>query len=88
MQLISLFSGKFNSTAVIEALKDLLEDKDNNIKAVAAISLAHTGNSNPAIMARLQKCLDVNDRLVREAGCLALGHLKATSAVPKLIHLW
>ena len=29
--------------AVIEALLDLLKDPDNNVRAVAAISLARTG---------------------------------------------
>ena len=34
------------------------------------------------------KCLNDKDRLVREAGCLALGHLKSKQAVPKIVQLW
>ena len=37
--------GKFCSVAVVEALLDLLSDTDNNVRAVAAISLARTGKS-------------------------------------------
>ncbi len=34
------------------------------------------------------KCLNDKDRLVRESGCLALGHLKCEKAVPQLVQLW
>ena len=37
---------------------------------------------------QLMKSLNDKDRLVREAGCLALGHLKSQQAVPKLVQLW
>ena len=37
---------------------------------------------------QLMKCLNDKDRLVRESGCLALGHMKSQQAVPKLVQLW
>jgi HEAT repeat protein len=67
---------------------DLLADKDNNVRAVAAISLARTGAKSDAVVKRLMKTLDDKDRLVRESGCLALGHLKAQAAVTKIVHIW
>ena len=67
---------------------DLLTDKDNNVRAVAAISLARTGANSKQVVQSLMKCLNEKDRLVRESACLALGHLQAEAAVPKLVHLW
>lgn len=66
----------------------MLRDKDNNIRAVAAISLARTGQDDKGTIKQLMKCLNDKDRLVRESACLALGHLKAQEAVPKILHLW
>ncbi len=86
--IILFIVGKFDSPAVVEALTDLLSDKDNNVKAVAAISLARTGKLNKDISKRLMKCLNDKDRLVRESGCLALGHLKVAAAVPQIVQLW
>ena len=80
--------GKFHSKAVVEALLDLLYDQDNNIRAIAAISLAKAGENSPKIVKALMKCLNDKDRLVREGACLALGHLKAQQAVTKILHLW
>ena len=80
--------GHMRSKAVIEALIDLLEDHDNNVRTVAALSLAKTGEDSPKVIDKLLMCLESEDRLVRESGCLALGHLQAKKAVPKLIHLW
>lgn len=80
--------GKYQSATVIECLRDLLRNEDSNIRAVAAVSLAKTGNQDKATINVLLKCLNDKDRLVREAGCLALGHMKAKKAVPKLLHLW
>ena len=84
----SSFTGKFHSKAVVEALLDLLYDRDNNIRAIAAISLAKAGENSPKIVKSLMKCLNDKDRLVREGTCLALGHLKAQQAVTKILHLW
>ncbi|XP_062582549.1 uncharacterized protein LOC134244307 [Saccostrea cucullata] len=80
--------GKYQSASVIESLRDLLRNQDSNIRAVAAVSLAKTGNQDKSTINALLKCLRDKDRLVREAGCLALGHMKAKMAVPKLLHLW
>lgn len=74
--------------AVIDALRDLLTDPDYNVRAVAAISLAKTGANDKPTIKQLMKSLNDKDRLVREAGCLALGHLKVQEAIPKLINLW
>ncbi|XP_005093196.1 uncharacterized protein LOC101851332 [Aplysia californica] len=80
--------GKFHSAAVIDALRDLLNDVDANVRAVAAVSLARTETNDPVTNKFLMKTLNDKDRLVREAGCLALGHLKVKQAVSKLLHLW
>lgn len=80
--------GKFRSAAVIDALRDLLTDEDANVRAVAAVSLARTEANDPVTVKFLSKTLKDKDRLVREAGCLALGHLQAKQVVSKLLHLW
>ncbi|VDI42192.1 Hypothetical predicted protein [Mytilus galloprovincialis] len=80
--------GKFQSTTVINALRDLLRSTSSNVRAVAAVSLVKTGDKDPSTVDNLMKCLNDKDRLVREAGCLALGQLHAKKAVPKLLHLW
>ncbi|CAL1534341.1 unnamed protein product [Lymnaea stagnalis] len=80
--------GKFRSPAVIDALCDLLSDQDANARAVAAISLARTNATDPVTAKSLMKILNDKDRLVREAGCLALGHLRVKQAVNKLLKLW
>ncbi|XP_041376962.1 uncharacterized protein LOC121389409 [Gigantopelta aegis] len=80
--------GKFRSTAVIDALRDLLTDKNANVRAVAAVSLARTKANDTRTVQHIMKCLQDNDRLVREAGCLALGHLKAKVAVKKILNMW
>ena len=86
--LFSLLTAKFRSRAVVEALIDLLSDNDNNVRTVAAISLARTGAREPRVIRALLKTLSSKDRLVRESGCLSLGHLKVEEAVPKIVHLW
>ncbi|XP_022338280.2 uncharacterized protein LOC111133865 isoform X1 [Crassostrea virginica] len=80
--------GKYKSATVVEALLDLLTDKDVNIQAVAIISLARTGSNDVTTIVNLKKCLKSKDRVVREAACLALGHIKAAQAVEQLVHLW
>ena len=81
-------AGKFSSAAVVEALLDLLDDPDANIRAVAAISLARTGAGQAKSIPRLIERLSDKDRLVREACCLSLGHLKATAAVSHIVNAW
>ena len=73
---------------MVEALLDLLTDPDKNVQTVAAISLARTGAREPRVIRSLLKTLSSKDRLVRESGCLSLGHLKVAEAVPKIVHLW
>ncbi|XP_060063774.1 uncharacterized protein LOC132544218 [Ylistrum balloti] len=80
--------GQFQSPRVIESLRDLLYNEDPNVRAVASVSLAKTGNSEKLTIKRLMKALNDKDRLVREAGCLALGHIKAKEAIPALLRLW
>ncbi|CAD5125335.1 DgyrCDS13574 [Dimorphilus gyrociliatus] len=80
--------GKFRSKAVMEALLDLLYDSDNNVRTVAAISLAKTGSNEEKVIKALIKCLSDKDRLVRESGCLSLGRLKAKQAISSLVLLW
>lgn len=88
VHVLAFFLGKYQSASVISSLKDLLRNEDSNIRAVAAVSLAKTGNQDKSTINVLLKCLNDKDRLVRESGCLALGHIKAKRAVPKLLHLW
>ena len=84
----NILTGKFRSDCVVQALINLLSDADYNVRAVAAISLARTESDAPKVINALLECLDEKDRLVRESACLALGHLKAESAVMKLERLW
>ena len=81
-------SGKFRSGTVIDALRDLLSDKDVNVQAVAIISLARTGATDIKSRVAIRKCLQTKDRVVREAACLALGKLKAEEAIDTLVNLW
>lgn len=83
------FSGKLhNSKRIVEALLDLLDRGETDSQVTAAISLARIGESSERVIGKLIKCLESGDRLVRQSGCLALGHLKAKEAVPMLIKLW
>ncbi|XP_035690300.1 uncharacterized protein LOC118425519 isoform X3 [Branchiostoma floridae] len=80
---------KYRSKAVVDALLDLLNDTDPNVRAVAAVTLAKSGNAeDQEVIKRLLKTLQDKDRLVRESGCIALGYLRAKEAVPQLVHLW
>ncbi|KAK3083627.1 hypothetical protein FSP39_000492, partial [Pinctada imbricata] len=80
--------GKYKSATVVDALLDLVRDKDVNIQAVAIISLARTGASDINTITSFLKALNSKDRIVREAACLALGHVKATRAIDILVDLW
>ena len=81
-------TGNVQSERAVEVLLDLLESGDGDMKATAALSLCKTGDDSDRVIKKLLMCLESEDRLVRESGCLALGHLRAKEAVPKLIHLW
>ncbi|XP_005102844.2 uncharacterized protein LOC101856198 [Aplysia californica] len=81
--------GKFGSPSVMAALRDLLEDPDANVRAVATVSLSRCMVPGDEVTySALLKSLDDKDRLVREAGCLAMGHLKDSRVVQKLIEMW
>ena len=73
---------------MVQALIDLLEDADPNVRAVAAISLGRTGNNSDFVVDRLIALLKDSDRIVRQGACLSLGHLKADKAVPHIGHIW
>ncbi|KAJ8317781.1 hypothetical protein KUTeg_004668, partial [Tegillarca granosa] len=77
----------FKSATVVDALRDLLTDKDVNVQAVAIISLARTGSNDNETVHDIMKCLNIKDRVVREAACLALGHLKVEDAIDRLVDL-
>ncbi|XP_072172254.1 uncharacterized protein [Diadema setosum] len=80
---------KFRSRSVVEAMMDLCADRDDNVRAVAALSLARVAPpKNLRVVRRLLRLLKDRDRLVRQSGCLALGHMKARQAVPSLVNLW
>ena len=83
---------KFKSTAVQEALLDLLKDPDANVRSIAALSLAkvNLGYKGQGLSptARVAKLLKDTDRLVRESACVALGRMKAEDQTNKLITVW
>ncbi|XP_041455766.1 uncharacterized protein LOC121408375 [Lytechinus variegatus] len=80
--------GQFRTAPVITSLLSLLDDKDANMRAVAAIALGKTEVRSKRVVTKLISKLTDEDRLVREATCLSLGHLKAKSSVPKLVERW
>lgn len=79
---------QYQSAGVIDALKSLLEDKDPNVRAVAAISLGRTGKAEESVVDALMGLLEDPDRIVRQSACLSLGSMKAVKAIPKLGHVW
>lgn len=83
------FKGKFKSREVVDALIYLVSnDEEPNVRTVAAICLAQTGANDDVTIQALIDVLEDKDRLVREAGCLALGRSQAHKAVPTLLELW
>lgn len=80
---------KFHTRSVMEAMMDLCADKDDNVRAVASLSLARvTDGKNLRVIRRLLRLLKDRDRLVRQSCCLALGHMRAKQAIPSLVQLW
>ncbi|XP_076434550.1 uncharacterized protein LOC143274583 [Babylonia areolata] len=80
--------GKFTFPVIVSGLVDLLRDEDANIRAVAAIALAHAGKGHKDTMRHLVGLLEDEDRLVRESACLSLGFLKAADAVDHIVDRW
>ncbi|XP_022102105.1 uncharacterized protein LOC110985406 [Acanthaster planci] len=80
--------GQFKTQAVVSSLLDLSDEKDANVRAVAAISLGKTGIKSRRVSQRMIKLLSDEDRLVREAACISLGHMQIESAVPHLVNVW
>lgn len=75
--------------AVVEALLDLLDDQEHDVRASACISLAKSkAGCLDMKIERLMRCLRDPDRFVRESACVALGYLKADSAVSALLQIW
>ena len=81
-------TAQFQNPAVVDALIQLLNDEDPNVRAVAAISLGRTGNDSDVVVDHLIALLGDKDRIVRQGACLSLGHLKAEKAVPHIGHVW
>ncbi|XP_072047425.1 uncharacterized protein [Amphiura filiformis] len=80
--------GCFKNATVVASLIDLLNDKDPNMRAIAAIAIGKTGVKNQRIVGRMLKMLQDDDRLVREAACISLGHMQSEIAVPYLVSVW
>lgn len=78
----------FQNDAVIEALMQLLEDGDPNVRAVAAISLGRTGCTDEEVVDKLIELLKDGDRIVRQSACLSLGSMKAVKAIPHIGNIW
>jgi len=86
---LHLFTAKFGSVAVVEALLDLLDDQEHDVRATACISLAKSKAGDLSMkIDRLMRCLRDSDRFVRESACVALGYLRAEEAVPVLLQIW
>ncbi|CAC5370043.1 unnamed protein product [Mytilus coruscus] len=49
---------------------------------------ARTDSKDIETIVALRKCLKTKDRVVREAACLALGHLGIEAVIEELVNLW
>ena len=47
-----------------------------------------SGIKSRRVSQRMIKLLSDEDRLVREAACISLGHMQIESAVPHIVHVW
>ena len=52
------------------------------------MTLFFTGVKSKRIVERMLKMLQDDDRLVREAACISLGHMQSEVAVPHLVSVW
>ncbi|KAK3753119.1 hypothetical protein RRG08_024397 [Elysia crispata] len=80
--------GQFTFPAIISGLSDMLKDDDPNIRAVAAIALAHAGKDREDTVDDLIRIIEDEDRLVRESACLSLGYLRSVRAVSFVVDRW
>ncbi|XP_075248567.1 uncharacterized protein LOC142341484 isoform X2 [Convolutriloba macropyga] len=80
---------EYNSRAAQETLMDLTRDRDPNVRATAAVTLAKVVDEGDQRAAdRLATLLKDKDRLVRESSCVALGRIKCTEKVNDLVRVW
>ncbi|GFR97334.1 hypothetical protein ElyMa_006321300 [Elysia marginata] len=80
--------GQFSFPAIVSGLSDMLKDDDPNIRAVAAIALAHAGKDRDDTVDHLVGIIEDEDRLVRESACLSLGYLRSVRAVSYVVDRW
>ncbi|RUS85269.1 hypothetical protein EGW08_006970 [Elysia chlorotica] len=80
--------GQFRFPAIVSGLSDMLKDDDPNVRAVAAIALAHAGKDRPDTVDHLIGIIEDEDRLVRESACLSLGYLGSVRAVSYVVDRW
>ncbi len=86
--IVIILVAAFQNPAVVEALMNLLDDEDPNVRAVAAISLGRTGITDETVIDRLIELLKDQDRIVRQSACLSLGTMKAVKAIPHIGNIW
>ncbi|XP_063718159.1 uncharacterized protein LOC134845196 isoform X2 [Symsagittifera roscoffensis] len=80
---------EYNSRAAQETLMDLTRDRDPNVRATAAVTLAKVVEEGDSRVAdRLAALLKDKDRLVRESSCVALGRIKSVEKVGDLVRVW
>ena len=86
--------GKIKSARVLTALYKLLRNPDPNIRAIACIALANSGDTSSLGISKIIYLLDDKDRLVRESACLSLARYKQpegkawVNPVPKILSVW
>ena len=86
--------GQYATPEIVAGLTELLNDDDPNIRTVATLALGRCSSSSSesasvdAIVGRLLILIKDPDRLVRQAACISLGHLRAGAAVKTLVHVW
>lgn len=72
---------------IIEALGRTAKAEEDS-RAVAAMSLGRTGNTDEFIIDALIRLLTDYDQIVRRSACLSLGKMKAVKAIPAIANVW
>jgi len=83
--------GQYQTPEIVAGLTELLNDVDPNIRTVATLALGRcvsAVDSFADIVHCLVKMIKDPDRLVRQAACISLGHMRAGDAVKTLVHVW